>query len=213
MTKRSWKIFGDENDFAFWSNLLLNELTVEFEIGMHRHKNPPEKKIFQNYDYDCGYGMFCTGMLMLGREDVLKTDLYTRLKVNEIDGTKSENIKLVLHEEGVSFLEMEGSRIEDLQKLVSDNGFAFVSYQSDCDLEKVGELEYGHYSIVFDVDGEFVWLIDPSDDVEWEPGFGKGVVRITRGEFAKRWIDKGVDGTIYESWLIALRGKSLNYEQ
>lgn len=193
------------SDFDFWSKLLLNVRTVASEEDSRRQNKPPERIIPQNYDYDCGFGMFCTGMLMIGREDVLKTDLYTRLNVNPIYGTRSEDIKKVLEEESISYLEMTLAELVDLEALVSIGLPVFISYQADGTEEEIARLEGGHYSIVFDVDSEFVWLIDPSDDVEWEPGFGKGVVRIARGEFEKKWIDKGVDGTVYDRWLIALK--------
>lgn len=205
MNKRFWKIYGSKADFDFWIKLLLNDRTVVSEDASRRQNKPPERIIPQNYDYDCGFGMFCTGMLMIGREDVLKTDLYTRLEVNPVYGTKSEKIKKVLEEENISYVEMDLAEIGDLKVLVNGGCPVFVSYQSEGTDEEIEKLECGHYSIVFDIDDDFVWLIDPSYDVEWEPGFGKGVVRMVRGEFEKKWIDKGVDGTIYNRWLIALK--------
>lgn len=206
MKKRKWNIFGDRTDFDFWVALLLNGRTVPNGEKDKKHKNPPEKIIPQNYDYDCGFGMFCTGMLMIGREDVLKTNLYERLEVNPVDGTKSENIKKVLEEESIQYIEMFEAKMEDLETLVRGEGFAFVSYQSEGTSEEIERLECEHYSIVFDMDDESIWLIDPSYDEELEPGFGKGVVRLMRDDFEKKWIDKGIDGTIYEKWLIGLKG-------
>ena len=62
----------------------------------------------------------------------------------------------------------------------------------------------GHYSIVFDVDEDYVWLIDPTIEGVEVPGFGKGIVRQARGEFYKRWWDKGVAGEIYDHWFLAV---------
>lgn len=208
MKGKFWKIFGEKNDFDFWADLLLNGRIVLGEEFLRKHKSPPEKIVPQNYDYDCGFGMFCTGMLMIGRDDVLKTDLYSRLRVNPVDGTRSEDIKKVLEEEGVPYVEMVDTDLMILEALVVAGCPVFVSYQSEGSDEEIKNLECGHYSIVFDIDEEFVWLIDPSYDMEWEPGFGKGVVRVLRSDFLKKWIDKGTDGTIYDKWLIALRGKT-----
>lgn len=192
-------------DFDLLLKLLFNISTVDKDLPHNGHRKSPEHIVAQKFDYDCGLGAFSTLMLILNREDVLKTDLYDRLGVNPIDGTKSEKIKTVLNEEKVAYVEVTNAKISDLEAVIGIGGSCLVSYQAWGEPEEIEKIECGHYSIVFDVDDKFVWLIDPSEDVEYTPGFGKGVVRRTRDEFEKLWIDKGVDGTIYDHWLLAVR--------
>ena len=202
---KCWEIGSTADSFDYLRKVIFNEKTVTETKPEHRRRKSPDKVVAQAFDYDCGWGGFCTLMLMLGREDVLKTDLYTRLEVNEIDGTRSEKIKEVLDEEDINYLEIWNGSFGDIEKILDSGGVVMVSYQAWGELEEVERLECGHYSIIFDIDEEFVWLIDPSEDVEYTPGLGKGVVKRSRDEFEKLWIDKGADGTIYDKWLLAIR--------
>ena len=174
------------------------------ESGKKRRKSP-EKILFQKYDYDCGGGIFCTALIMVGREDVLKTDVYSRLEVNPIDGTKSENMKKLCEEEQIEYLEFWEASLDDVENVLNNHGVVITSYQSEGTEEEVKKLECGHYSLIYDIDAESVWLIDPSWDEEYISGFGNGVVRRSREEFEKLWIDKGVDGAIYKKWMMAIR--------
>jgi hypothetical protein len=63
----------------------------------------------------------------------------------------------------------------------------------------------GHYSIVIDIDDEYVWLIDPGVEVEAEPGRGVGVIKKERKDFDKRWVDRSGSGEIYDHWMVAVR--------
>ena len=204
MSKRRVR-WGKKIDFDLLMKLLFNVSTVDKDLPHNGRRKTPEHIVPMRFDYDCGLGAFSTWMLILDREDVLKTDLYSRLGVNEVDGTKSEKIKEVLNDEKIAYAEVTNAKIEDLEAVIGIGGSCLVSYQAWGEPAEIEKMECGHYSIVFDIDEEFVWLIDPSEDVEYTPGFGKGVVRRTREEFEKLWVDKGADGTIYDHWLLAAR--------
>lgn len=171
-----------------------------------KRRNRPEKIVFQRDDFDCGWGMVCTLLLMLQREDVLKTDVYARLSVNPDSGTSSERIKVLFDEENIAYIEFWKSDLTDVENVISIGGVCLVSYQAWGEPEEIEKLECGHYSIIFDIDDESVWLIDPSyDDEEYMPGLGIGIVKRPREEFDKLWCDKGADGTVYEKWMMAVR--------
>ncbi len=200
--RKCWEIGSTTDSFDYLRKVILNEETVE----THKRRNKPEKIVFQRDDYDCGGGIVCTGLLMLQREEVLKTDIYKRLDVNPVDGTKSEKIKQLFDEENIPYIEFWKADLEDVDGVISAGGFCMVSYQAWGEPDEVERLECGHYSIIFDIDDKFVWLIDPSyDDEEYMPGLGIGVVKRPREEFDKLWIDKGSDGIVYEKWMMALR--------
>ncbi len=200
--QKIWEIGSKADSFDYLAKVIFNRGTVETQ----KRRNKPEKIVFQRDDFDCGWGIVCTLLLMLQREEVLKTDLYLRLDVNPVDGTKSEKVKKLFDEENIPYIEFWKADLTDLEKVVSVGGVCLVSYQAWGEPEEVERLECGHYSIVFDIDDEFVWLIDPSyDDEEYMPGLGIGVVKRPRAEFEKLWIDKGSDGTVYEKWMMAVR--------
>jgi len=200
-----WEVGSKADSFDYLRKIILNEKTLVKEESDKKRRKSPEKILFQKYDYDCGGGIFCTALIMVGREDVLKTDVYSRLEVNPIDGTKSENMKKLCEEEQIEYLEFWEASLDDVENVLNNHGVVITSYQSEGTEEEVKKLECGHYSLIYDIDAESVWLIDPSWDEEYISGFGNGVVRRSREEFEKLWIDKGVDGAIYKKWMMAIR--------
>lgn len=170
-----------------------------------RKKAPEIEPVIMRFDWDCGGAAFCDDLLMMKRDDVLKTNLYERLDVNPIDGTKSQNIKKVCEEEGIEYVETTGASINDLEYWLSNEYVCLISYQAWGSEEEMDALESGHYSTVFSIDEEGVWLLDPSIDTEEIPDAGKGVICVTKEELDRRWIDKGVEGEIYDHWLLAMK--------
>lgn len=202
---KCWEVGSKADSFDYLRKVILNEKTLVKEESGKKRRKSPEKIVTQKFDYDCGGAAVSTLLLMLGKEEVLKTDVYERLKVNPIDGTKSINIKKFFDEEKIPYLEIWEASLSDVENVLSNNGVVLISYQSECGEEEIDKLECGHYSIIFDLDEEFVWLIDPSWEEEYVPGSGIGVFKTERVEFEKRWIDKGVDGEIYNRWMMAVR--------
>ncbi len=202
---KCWEVGKVTDNIDYLCKIILNEKTLEKTASKCGHRNSPEHIVAMRFDYDCGGASFCTWMLMINREDVLKTDVYRRLDVNPIDGTKSEKIKELLEEEKIPYLEIWEANLTDVEKVLNNDGVVLISYQSEGTKEEIEKLECGHYSIIFDIDEKYVWLIDPSWNEEYTPGAGIGVVRVERVEFEKRWIDKGIDGTIYGHWMLAVR--------
>lgn len=211
---KTWEIGKVADSIDYLSKIILDRKTLEKPESKKKHRKSPEKIVTQKFDYDCGGAAVSTLLLMLGKEEVLKTDVYGRLEVNPIDGTKSINIKKLFDEEKVPCLEIWEASLTDVENILSNNGVVLVSYQAQGEPEEIARLECGHYSIIFDIDEEFVWLIDPSWEEEYVPESGIGVFKRERTEFEKLWIDKGVDGEIYNKWMLAVRvGVSDNSSQ
>ncbi len=160
--------------------------------------------VIQKFDYDCGGAMFSSLMLLIDREDVLKTDVYKRLKVGP-EGTKPTNIKRVLREEKIEFVETFGATMEDLKRMIKNGYVCAVAYQAWGTEEEYAQLEGGHYSVVFDATDKYIWLIDPSIHEEILRGFGAGIGRKETSEFDKRWKDKDADGELYDHWMLAVK--------
>ncbi len=202
---KCWEIGSKADSFDYLGKIILNKETVDNKKTGEGHRKAPERMVAQKYDYDCGGAAVCTLLLMLQREDVLKTDVYEKLEVNPIDGTKSILIKKLFDEENIPFLEVWNADLMDVENVLKNGGVVLISYQAEGAPEEIERLECGHYSILFDIDEEFVWLIDPSYEWEYIPGSGIGVVKLPRVDFDKLWVDKGIDGTVYEKWMIAVR--------
>ena len=177
-------------------------------------KEPPQKgrkrvvriePVIQKFNYDCGGAAVSNLLLMLGKGEVLKTELYQRLEVDPVNGTRINNIKKLLDEEGVEYFEASGVGILDLEAVLSTGYVCLVCYQAWGTEEEMDTLESGHYSVVFDVDETNVWFIDPSVLKEDEVGEGIGVIFRSREDFDKRWRDKGVEGEIYDHWMLAVK--------
>lgn len=201
---KCWEV-GRVADLDFLRKVVLDKKILDKDrVGKKRRKSP-ERIIAQKDVFDCGGAAVCTTLLMMGREDVLETDVYQRLDVNPVDGTKSINIKKLFDEEKIAYLEVWNANLDDIEKVIDSEGVVLTSYQSEGTEEEIEKLECGHYSIIFDIDEESVWLIDPSFDEEYIPGAGIGVFGMVREEFERRWIDKGTDGTIYNKWMLAVR--------
>lgn len=183
-------------------------------LNQKLEKEPPKKgrkrvvkiePVIQKFNYDCGGAAVSNLLLMLGRGEVLKTDLYQRLDVDPVNGTRINNIKKLLNEEGVEYFEASGAGISDLEAALSVEYVCLVCYQAWGTEEEMDTLESGHYSVVFDVDEKNVWFIDPSVLKEDEVGEGIGVIFRTREDFDKRWRDKGIEGEIYDHWMLAVK--------
>lgn len=202
---KCWEVGKVTDSIDYLSKVILDGKTLQKTESKCGRRKSPEHIVAMRFDYDCGGASFCTWMLTINREDVLKTDVYRRLDVNPIDGTKSEMIKKVLEEEKIPYLEIWEASLDDVENVLDNNGVVLISYQSEGSDEEIERMECGHYSIIFDIDEEHVWLIDPSYDEEYTLGYGKGVVRRTREEFEKLWIDKGSDGTVYHHWMMAVK--------
>lgn len=202
---KCWEVGSKADSFDYLRKIILNEKTLVKEDSGRKRRKSPEKIVAQKFDYDCGGAAVSTLLLMLGKEEVLKTDVYERLGVNPIDGTKSINIKKFFDEEKIPYLEIWEAGLSDVENVLNNNGVVLVSYQAQGEAEEIACLECGHYSVIFDIDEEFVWLIDPSWEEEYVPGSGIGVFKMGKTEFEKLWIDKGADGEIYRKWMLAVR--------
>jgi len=207
---KCWEVGRVIDNIDYLRKVILDEKTLEKKEFGKEHRKSPEHIVTQKFDYDCGGASFCTWMIMINREDVLKTDVYRRLDVNPVDGTKSERIKEVLEEEKIPYLEIFEADLTDVENVLNNDGVVLVSYQSEGTEKEIEKLECGHYSIIFDMNEASVRLIDPSHDEEYIPGAGIGVFSMAREEFEDRWIDKGTDGTIYKKWMMGVRRVQAN---
>jgi len=161
--------------------------------------------VLQRYDYDCGVAAVSTFMSITRNTRVDLDDLQRQLKALPASGTSPDNITNYLLKEKVPFVEKVGSKMWELEELITKGYVCLVVYQAWYSEEEKNRLECGHYSIVIDIDSEFVWLVDPGVKEETEPGTGVGVVKRSRTEYDKWWIDKDAAGKVYDHWMVGVR--------
>jgi hypothetical protein len=163
------------------------------------------KPVFQEYDYDCGWAAVSTLLLTLGRKELLSDDLYKELEVSEQHGTDPYVIDQFLSSKMIDHDIVFPATISDLETAVLNGDCCLVLYQAWGEQEEVNRLECGHYSIVVDIDDDWVWLWDPSFDKEYLEGCGPGVVKRSRLEFEKLWLDILRTGEIAKRWMLVAR--------
>jgi hypothetical protein len=196
------------------SSKYLDKVLELLFINQKLEKEPPKKgtkrklgiePVTQKFNYDCGVATVSNLLLMLQREDLLKTDLSQRLEVSPVDGTRIRKIKDLFDEEGIEYSETMGAEISDLEAVLAVGYICMVCYQAWGTDEEINTLESGHYSVIFDIDDESIWFIDPSVRQEDAIGDGIGVIRRNRQEFDKNWKDKGMEGEVYDHWMLAIK--------
>jgi len=161
--------------------------------------------VLQKFDYDCGVAAVISLMMLTGKKRLMESEVEKRLKTTYELGTSPENIKRLLVEETVEYVEKRNIKIAELGRFINEGYVCLVVYQAWWSEEEKDNLLCGHYSIVFDIDKDFVWLIDPGIAVETEPGAGLGVVKKERKDFDKRWVDREESGEIYDHWMVGVK--------
>ena len=86
--------------------------------------------VSQRYDYDCGVAAVNTLIMMLGREKLPADELEKRLGTTPDLGTSPVNIKRVLDEEKIDYMESRNGKFEDLEKMIGADFVCLVVYQA-----------------------------------------------------------------------------------
>lgn len=184
--------------------LLFKEKVEKEKPGGNVSRLERSERMVQEFDFDCGAACVGTLMYALGKKygiEELRKKLGTSVEI----GTDPQKIVGFLKEEGVDYLQGRNISFGDLQRLVNEGYTCLLTYQAWWSEEEKDQLLCGHYSLVLEVDDEYVWLIDPGVNKEVELGKGEGVVKKERRDFDRRWIDRSEAGEIYDHWLIAVK--------
>lgn len=167
-------------------------------------KKLPVLPFRQEFDYDCGKATVKT---LLGSMGVSLNDsvLQDMLGTNRKTGTHPSRIVNTLKNLGLSFKEVVGAKISDLEELLTNNYYCLVVYQAWGSENEHKKLESGHYSLAYGVDGEVVHLADPLAEESDGYGLGDGLRYLKKEEFDKDWVDEDWDGNRYDHWMLAIK--------
>ncbi len=162
----------------------------------------PVKPTRQQNGYECGLASVMTILRTLGntpRKETLKRKLGTTRR----HGTHPERIKDFFDDMDLNFKEKHGASLSDLEKKVKNHKLCLVVYQAWGSQKYYDRLECGHYSVVFGVEKDFLWLADPNVK-QAKTRYGKGIRKIKKTTFEGRWKDMDHKGKIYDHWMLSV---------
>jgi uncharacterized protein YvpB len=141
-------------------------------------------------------------MAYSGRRVARKT-LKTALGTNKDEGTLPGKIKEVLKSNGVLFAEKDRASLADLERQVKKGRLCLVAYQAWGAKKYFDSRQSGHYSVVFGFEKDFLWLMDPNVR-GGRVRYRKGVRKIKKNVFEKRWVDEDARRKVYDHWYLAI---------
>lgn len=162
----------------------------------------PVKPTRQQNGYECGLSSVMTILKTLGvrvRKDSLKRKLGTTRR----HGTHPEKIKALLANMDLGYKEKHRASLKDLENKVKKQKLCLVVYQAWGSQKYYDKLESGHYSVVFGVEKDFLWLADPFVKQK-KTRYGKGIRKIKKTTFEGRWKDIDHKGKVYDHWMLAV---------
>ncbi|EKD53111.1 MAG: hypothetical protein ACD_61C00151G0004 [uncultured bacterium] len=162
----------------------------------------PVKPVRQENGYECGLASVMTILRTLGcksRKDTVKR----RLGTTSRRGTHPERIKGLFREMDLNFREKHGASLHDLENRVKKQKLCLVVYQAWGSQKYYDRMESGHYSVVFGVEKDYLWLADPYVRQQ-KSKYGKGIRKIRKETFDGRWKDVDHKGVLYDHWMLAV---------
>ena len=118
------------------------------------------------------------------------------------NGTRPEAIKKFFEEKGLIVVEAENQTIDDIKRELLAGKLCLVVYQAWGTEKEYLELESGHYSVIYGIDEEDVYLMDPS--IHKDDGLGIGKRKLSLERFLANWRDKDENGRVYIRWCLAV---------
>lgn len=158
----------------------------------------PVKPVIQMNGYECGVACVQTILGTRGLKSN-RLSLKKKLGTNRNYGTLSGNIKSLLKDHGLKTRERFEAKIEDIEAELGKGKLCLVAYQAWGEKKYYAKLQSGHYSVVFGIEEDYLWLADPfvkGDRVRYRVG----VRKIRRSTFETRWMD--ADGL--DHWMLAV---------
>lgn len=152
--------------------------------------------------YDCGAAAVRSIYASLTGVVLDDKSLKDKLEVDKVHGTSTEEIKKFFEEKGLAVFEAENQTVEDIKRELNKGKLCLVVYQAWGTEKEYHELESGHYSVIFGVDDEDVYLLDPS--IHKDDGLGLGRRKLSLERFLANWRDKDDWGRLYTRWCLAV---------
>ncbi len=153
----------------------------------------------QHKDWSCGPASIRSLFYYYGIS-VSEQELIQYGEISE-EGTDFATMRKLANEYGFSFWSTYMGTIEDIKKWLNKKIPVLVCYQ----LGNPSGFN-GHYSVVFGVDDNYIWLSDPSN---YDEGAGKKFTenrKMTIKKFMKHWFEYD-NGIKYKKWYAIIKLK------
>lgn len=162
----------------------------------------PVKPVVQANNYECGVACIQT---ILGTRGIRsnRQALKKLLKTNRNYGTMPRNIKEVLGAYEFKVRERFEANLDNIESELSKGRLCLVAYQAWGYKKYFETLQSGHYSVIFGIEKDFLWLADPNVRGA-RVRYRKGVRKIKREVFEGRWIDEDGKKKVYDRWYLAI---------
>ena len=101
--------------------------------------------------------------------------------------------------QGLDVREKYEAKLSDIKAELMEGRLCMVAYQAWGAKKFYKKLQSGHYSVVFGMEKDYLWLADPfvkGDRVRYK----RGIRKIKKDIFEKRWVDE--DGL--DHWYLAV---------
>ena len=168
------------------------------------------KPYVQVNNYECGLACMQTILSFCGIR-LGRLRLKQELGTSRDTGTSPDSIKRLLRSKKIKFRERHGVSVSELENRISRGEICLVAYQAWGAKKYFKTLESGHYSIVIGFDNESLWLMDPNVR-GGRVRDKKGVRKIDKVVFEKRWVDEDVNKKEYDHWFLGISKNPLTLE-
>jgi predicted double-glycine peptidase len=158
----------------------------------------PVKPVVQVNKYECGVACVQT---ILGTRGIKSNRLVLKryMGTNKKYGTLGGDIKDLLEFRGLSVHEKFGANLADIEAELTLGRLCLVAYQAYGSKKYYKKLQSGHYSVVFGIEGDYLWLADPFVKGK-RVRYKRGIRKIRKEVFESRWVD--ADGL--DHWYLAV---------
>ena len=162
----------------------------------------PVKPVIQANGYECGVACVQT---ILGTRGIKsnRLSLKGRLHTTKGYGTLPTKIREVLTLYGFKIKEKFEANLGDIESELGKGRLCLVAYQAWGAEKYYEKLQSGHYSVIFGIEKDYLWLADSfvkGKRVRYRPG----VRKIKKELFEKRWRDEDGRQKLYERWYLAV---------
>lgn len=149
----------------------------------------------QKYGWDCGVAAVSFLMATKGKK------ASRRSLIKELGASKSGGTDLV---KIVKFFEnrpefdarvKEESSLDWIDRELKEGRVAMVAYQNWQGDSDIGEPDWGHYGVIFEIKSNKIRLFDPGETT--------GLTEFTKEDFEKRWYEDDL-GVHYDRWAMSV---------
>ena len=159
------------------------------------------KSLKQRTTYTCGPGTLRTILKFYGI-NVSEKELVVEGEIEE-NGTSHAQMKLLARKYNFSFYSKSNATIDNLKKYLKRKVPVIVDYQLG---QNSGN--NGHYSVVYGIDDEYVYLADPSNYIEGDNKKFSTNTKIQIDKFLENWWDPDDNKKETTHWLCIIKPKN-----